>query len=262
MTKSNILVGIGFVASLVVAPLSHAFLIAPTPYLSFADSPFASASFSYFHLETFEDHLLNVPGVTASAGGVTSVVFGPSIHDSVDADDGLIDGSGLNGDSYFYASGAAGISFTFSAGVLGALPTSAGIVWTDGGAGAQITFEAFDQNGVSLGMLLGSHADGSNVGETGEDRFYGAMNAGGISRIFISNAGGGIEVDHLQYGSASKDNNKVPDSTSVLSSLALPSRGWSPFADATRVPAFETARPGPMGPCGGAPKGQASDFLI
>jgi hypothetical protein len=221
MTKSNILVGIGFVASLIVAPLSHALLIGPTSYLSSGDSPFSSGSFSYFYLETFEDHLLNVPGVTASAGGVTSVVFGPSIHDSVDADDGFIDGSGLNGDSYFSASGAAGVSFTFNAGALGSLPTSAGIVWTDGGAGAQVTFEAFDQNGLSLGILLGGHADGSNVGETGEDRFYGAMNAGGISRLFISNAAGGIEVDHLQYGSALQDNNKVPDSTSILSSLAV-----------------------------------------
>src|SRR5687767_14185007 len=174
MNKSKILVGIGFIASLVVAPLSHAVLIGPTAYLSFGDSPFSSGSFSTFHLETFEDHLLNVPGVTASAGGVTSVVFGPSIHDSVDSDDGFIDGSGLNGDSYFSSFGATGISFTFNAGALGSLPTSAGIVWTDGGSNGQITFEAFDQNGLSLGSLLGGHADGSNVGETGEDRFYGA----------------------------------------------------------------------------------------
>lgn len=40
--------------------------IGPSPYLSFADSPFNGGSFSYFHLETFEDHLLNTPGVTAS----------------------------------------------------------------------------------------------------------------------------------------------------------------------------------------------------
>src|SRR5512138_1593890 len=73
----------------------------PTPYLSSADSPFAGVSFTYFHLEDFEDHLLNTPGVTGSDGGVASVVFGPSIHDSVDGDDGSIDGSGLNGDDWF-----------------------------------------------------------------------------------------------------------------------------------------------------------------
>ena len=105
--------------------------LGPTPYLSFDDSPFKGGSFGYFYLETFEDHLLNTPGVSADSGGVTSVVFGPLIHDSVDADDGAIDGSGLKGDSYFTASGATGVRFTFSAAALGSLPTSAGIVWTD-----------------------------------------------------------------------------------------------------------------------------------
>src|SRR5690349_6362880 len=89
-------------------------LLGPIPYLGFADSPFVAAGpWSYFHLETFEDHLFNVPGLAASAGGVTSVVFGPSIHDSVDEDDGAIDGSGLLGDDYFSGNGAAGIDFTF-----------------------------------------------------------------------------------------------------------------------------------------------------
>src|SRR5262249_22605979 len=73
----------------------------PTPYLSFQDSPFRSGTFTYFYLEDFEDHLLNTPGVAADAGGVTSVIFGPGYHDSVDADDGVIDGHGGLGDSYF-----------------------------------------------------------------------------------------------------------------------------------------------------------------
>jgi hypothetical protein len=42
--------------------------VGPSPYLSFSDSPFNGGSFTYFHLETFEDHLLNTPGVTASPG--------------------------------------------------------------------------------------------------------------------------------------------------------------------------------------------------
>ena len=95
----------------------------PTPYLSFADSPFNGASFSFFYNETFEDHLLNTPGLSANAGGVTSVVFGPSIHDSVDADDGAINGSGLNGDDYFTGAGSAGVTFAFNAAALGGLPT-------------------------------------------------------------------------------------------------------------------------------------------
>jgi hypothetical protein len=174
-------------------------ILGPSPYLGFTDSPFAGlAGWSYFHLETFEDHLFDVPGVTASAGGVTSAVFGPTFHDSVDEDDGAVDGSGLLGDDYYSGTGAAGITFTFSGALLGALPTHVGLVWTDGLA--PIFFEAFDQNGVSLGTLTGNHANGSFNGETDDDRFYGAVNAGGISRIYMNNATAGIEIDHLQYG--------------------------------------------------------------
>ena len=194
--------------------------LGPTPYLSFADSPFSGGSFSYFHLETFEDHLLNTPGVSANAGGVTSVVFGPSIHDSVDADDGVIDGSGLNGDSYFSPSGATGIRFTFSAAALGSLPTSAGIVWTDGGAGTPVTFSAFASDGSLLFTETESgFADNSNNGETAEDRFFGVVDDAGISAIFISNDFGGIEVDHLQYG-ASTTTGVVPEPQSGMLMLA------------------------------------------
>jgi len=182
-------------------PASAATIQTINPYLSAADSPYNPGDFSYFHLEDFEDGLLNTPGVTGSAGGVTSVVFGPSIHDSVDGDDGFIDGSGLNGDSYFAGSGGSGINFTFDDTVLGTLPTVAGIVWTDGGFGASVTFEAYDASDILLDALtLMNVGDFSNNGETAEDTFFGISHGGGISRIFISNTGGGIEVDHLQYG--------------------------------------------------------------
>jgi len=177
----------------------------PTPYVQFTDSPFASMSFGSFHLETFEDHLFNVPGVTASAGGVTSSAFGPSQHDSVDADDGTIDGSGLAGDSYFAASGVTGIRFNFSAAVLGSLPTSAGLVWTDGAFATAVTFTAFGPAGeVLLSTTVGGFADSSFDGGTAEDRFFGVSSNSGILAIAIGNAGGssGIEIDHLQYGSA------------------------------------------------------------
>ena len=189
--------------------------IGPSPYLSFADSPFNGGSFSYFNLETFEDHLLNTPGVTANTGGVTSVVFGPSIHDSVDADDGAIDGSGLAGDSYFSSNGSAGVRFTFSAATLGSLPTHAGIVWTDGDG--TTSFQAFDALNNSLGIIGPvALANGSFNGETAEDRFFGWINAGGISSILISNTSGGIEVDHLQYGLAAGGAAPVPEPASLL----------------------------------------------
>src|SRR5215475_10221716 len=71
-----------------------------------ADSPFAAGvnagdyagAGGYFHLETLEDALFNSPGVTRSTGSITNP---GTITDSVDADDGNIDGSGLQGHSLF-----------------------------------------------------------------------------------------------------------------------------------------------------------------
>lgn len=198
--------------------------LGPSAYLSAADSPFTPAAYGYFHLEDFEDHAFNTPGVSASSGGVTSVVFGPQIHDSVDADDGSIDGSGLKGDSYFSSAGATGITFTFSALVLGALPTDVGIVWTDGGAGSSVTFRAYGANNEWLFThTVSGFADGFNNGGTAEDRFFGVQNAAGVSAIFISTSSGGIEVDHLQYGGAAT----VPEpGTTALLLAGLGAAGW------------------------------------
>jgi hypothetical protein len=171
--------------------------IGPTPYLSKNDSPFiTSINAGTTYLETFESGALATPGVTASAGSA----IGPSgITDSVDGDDGAIDGSGTGGHSFFSGSGAAGITFTFDAIALGHLPTQVGIVWTDG-AGTTL-FEAFGPGGVPLGQIGPvAIADGSISGTTAEDNFFGVTNPGGISAIRISNTAGGIEVDHLQYG--------------------------------------------------------------
>jgi hypothetical protein len=170
-------------------------LVGPTPYLSQGDSPFVANGM--FQLDDFEDNALNTPGVTPSAG---SVIAPGSITDSVDADDGATDGSGTGGHSFFSGNGAAGIRFDFDAGALGALPTAAGIVWTDGEG--SYSFEAFNAMGASLGTLGPFPAAGSVDGDTAEDRFFGVYEAGGISAILISNTLGGIEVDHLQYGAA------------------------------------------------------------
>ncbi len=170
----------------------------PTPYLSTANSPFlADINAGMVYLETFECGKLTVPGVTIDGGTIIPPGFEGFI-DSVDADDGVIDGSGLGGHSLF-GSGTPGITFTFSAATLGALPTRVGIVWTDGSG--TTSFEVFDAMGGSLGTIGPvSIADGSFGGTTAEDNFFGVTFAGGISSIRISNTAGGIEVDHLQYG--------------------------------------------------------------
>jgi MYXO-CTERM domain-containing protein len=198
--------------------VAQAGLIGPSPYLSTADSPiFSAPGYTYFHLEDFEDHLLNTPGVTASTGSATSIGYGPELHDSVDADDGSIDGNGLSGDSFFTVGQS--FTFTFNAGILGGLPSAAGLVWTDGQG--TITFEAFDASNHSLGILTGNYADGSFNGGTAEDRFFGIIHAGGISSMRISSSIVGIEIDHLQYGLQSPVSSVPEPATLTLFGLGL-----------------------------------------
>jgi hypothetical protein len=174
-------------------------LYGPAPYVQTSDSPFAGTAFSWFHREDFEDHLLNTPGVTASGGTSTaSAGYSGTIIDSVDADDGNINGHCVPCDAWFNPVPL--VRFTFSVATLGQLPTHAGVVWTDGGG--ETTFEAFGPGGVSLGSVTGSHADPDCCSGAVDDRFYGVYNAAGIESIVIRNATFGIEVDHLQYGLA------------------------------------------------------------
>lgn len=178
--------------------LAQTFL-GPSPYLSAADSLFdLSGLGSTAFLEDFEDGKFNVPGAHSCSGQV----FGPgNTMDSVDADDGSIDGFGTAGHSFYNPNGNVGVRVTFSADELGALPTFAGLVWTDGGKGCSITFEAFDKDGVSLGTLHQDNAgDQTYNGTTAEDRFCGVGYDGGISAILMRNNTAGIEIDHVQYG--------------------------------------------------------------
>ena len=169
-----------------------------SPYLSAGDSPLASG-----FLEDFEDGALNTPGVTASAGSV----LGPAaLTDSVDGDDGGIDGVGNRGSSWYVNQNS--VTFTFDAQVLGSLPTFAGLVWTDVGFSDEglgvgtVTFEAFDNNNVSLGVhTIGQLGDGVFGGQTAEDTLFGITSATGISAITMTmGRSTDWEVDHLQYG--------------------------------------------------------------
>lgn len=174
-------------------------LYGPLAYLETADSPFAGEGHEdFFHLEDFEDALLNTPGVTASVGAAGP--FG-ALTDSVDGDDGVVDGVCLDGNDWFSGAGSTGITFTFDAVALGALPTHAGIVWTDGGAGCSVTFQAYNGDDELIDeVTLEDAGDDGITGQVEEDRFFGIVSSGGVKSIFISNSSGGIEVDHLQYG--------------------------------------------------------------
>ena len=188
------LVSVAFLAVAVVleAPIGAQTYLGPRPYLSRADSPLLLTKPT---LDDMEDGSLDILGVSADTGSV----YGPgALCDSVDGDDGVIDGSGQNGHSFFDPSGS--VTFRFDDSVIGSFPTSAGVVWTDGGSGTDVYFEAFDAMAASLGTIGPvSIADGSVSGETAEDRFFGIADRQGISAIKIWNMYGGIEVDHVQY---------------------------------------------------------------
>ncbi len=177
----------------------------PTSYQSFSDSPFSGSGFSVY-VEDFEDGL-NAPGVSASGG---SVINGPYV-DSVEG--------GSEGHSWYSNFVLDQFTFTFDETVLGALPTVAGIVLTDVGWNsltpyvANFLFEAFGPDGASLGAIgpyyLGESPD---TGQQSDDRFFGVMNAGGISAIkLMTSETRDWEVDHLQYGTTT-----VPEPSSLL----------------------------------------------
>jgi hypothetical protein len=208
------------------AQAAAADLYEPTPYLSFAESPFAGLAFSWFRLDDFESPT-RTPGYSVDAG----IVLGPGLQtDSVDADDGAIDGLGTAGRSWYNGTTHV-LTFTFDAGVLGSLPTHAGIVWTDVGAtsfgaggNSIVRFEAFGPAFATLTPLEVTLGDGNADGGTAEDRFFGASDPGGINMIRISMPlSTDWEVDHLQFGSLAP----VPEPEQwLLMALGLGALGW------------------------------------
>lgn len=250
IVRKSFLVLFGLAASLIlgggVPPEANgAIMIGPAKYLAFdnsvagagtAISPFSGLSFGYFHLQDFESATGSIANGSTIAPGATlglgsgSIPLG--IRDSVDGDDGVIDGSGLTGKALFTDTGATGFRFDFSSTVLGALPTHAGIVWTDGPRSGNVVFEAFGPGNVLLGSIsLGGFQDSVFNGTTAEDRFFGVIDTGGIASIAIRGTGGqGLEVDHLQYGQA-EDPSVVPEPAAfavwgALILLAIGYRQW------------------------------------
>ncbi|MEM9539517.1 MAG: S8 family serine peptidase [Cyanobacteria bacterium P01_E01_bin.42] len=165
--------------------------------------------FKYFHIENFEDGQLNTPGLSISQG---QVIKSGGV-DSVDGDDGLIDGSGSNGQSWHTGNGE-GFTITFDPQILGQLPTHAGFALTDLGrtnpnlGSGKVIFEALDVNGESLGTETIQYGDNNWYGGTNEDRFLGVAYEEGISGFKISFPDGdwGVEIDHIQYGVAGENN--------------------------------------------------------
>ncbi|MEQ2005856.1 MAG: SBBP repeat-containing protein [Limisphaerales bacterium] len=217
-----------------------------TSYLSRTNSPFfAEILAGTVTVENFEGGAFNLLGITASVGAVAA----PSgITDSVDADDGAVDGNG-NGGNSFFVTGTNAVTFAFNPAVFGRLPTKVGIVLTDGDA-AGSSIEGFDTNGVSLGVI-GPFEIGDNVftGETAEDRFLGVEFAGGISALRVTYSQPGFEVDHLQFDLPATDlqlSSTGPASTFVGSNFVVTLSVTNLGPRAVTSAAVTNAEPGPV----------------
>ena len=205
-------VNLGLFAICPLCARAEATFHGPSGYLSFADSPFNGAEFAYFYLETFEEGALNTPGLSINSGWT---ILDPALlTDSVDGDDGTIDGSGIGGHSFYSGGGLTNLTLSFDAdGLGGHLPTDVGVVCTDIGGVlfgelgiGDVTFTALDADGRPLGSITATNfgngsAEGNSPGATAEDRFFGVSNPDGISSVTLF-AHNSIdwEVDHLQYG--------------------------------------------------------------
>ena len=189
----------------------------PFPYLGPFSSPFSQfiIDSEYYFLEDFEDGSFNQPGITVNTGEVISDL---QDADSVDADDGLVDGVG-RGHSYLTSSGEqrSGIDsvlFTFDEQVLQSLPNYF-VVVTDftceqigSSYNANISFEAYGKDGfpiISTDAI--NFGDRNNSGETSADRFWGIYSIDGVKAIKIKyhdpeicSGFKSLELDHIQYG--------------------------------------------------------------
>ena len=176
------------------AALADPVFFGPTPYLSPLDTP-AGFDTGTLVIEDFEDGVMDRRLRTV---GPSQIVGPASNADSVDVDDGVIDGSGTQGRSLFGANLRVEWAPPF--------PRAVGMVWTDGIMGG-LTFEAFGPDGASLGTIeVPSIGDLSGLGTTAEDRFFGVRDEAGIASIgFVSGTDNAfMEIDHIQYSSTSE----------------------------------------------------------
>ena len=227
--------------------------IGPIPYFGTADSPLLADPALDMVLEDFEDGLLDVLGIVVNpienedgfppqpfVNDGRGIVAGPGPGtDSVDADDGIIDGQGNEGHAFrstastLFLSGliSNSLSYSFLPNAEGAYPNAFGFVWTDGEPGPDphwVGFTGFDIFVRELHDTVFTHFNHIDIGDdtfdgsTGEDRFFGVYSDVGIASVglslsFVDKFAAGLiddpenpqlffEIDHLQFGY-----NRVPE---------------------------------------------------
>jgi hypothetical protein len=175
------------------------------------DSPFdLSGLGSTMFIEDVEDGTIDTPLAI-----VDTIVREPGpLTDSVDADDGVVDGQGNDGHSLeatFYRTHPT-FPWThhtyFSILVVDEPVTALGFVWTDGFRQSAVNMGIYGASGNYLGdCTYGSLMDSFNTGETAEDRFIGVISNESIRRLsFVIDSVGlepwseRFEFDHVHYG--------------------------------------------------------------
>lgn len=186
--------------------------LGPIPYRSAADSPFnLSGLGTTFFLEDFEDFEANAPGL--------STYLGTGISNSVDADDGHIDGFGLMGVSAhtlrIVDTGTTSIGISqldFDKNVLGFLPTAVGMVITSARErfpGALHTWLIVRDSEGQVLTEIDTTAIQSTGHDASDDFFIGIASSVGIAGLdfgvnvlTVPFPGGSPTVwfDHIQYG--------------------------------------------------------------
>jgi hypothetical protein len=149
-----------------------------------------------FYCETFEDGAVNTPGL--SIGGGSIFTPGPTT-DSVDFDDGSLNGSGTGGWSYKANAGAT-ITISINQAALTGLPERLAFAWTDGAQNSSLTLVVTTGTNATFTRTLGPAMDASTNGGTAEDRLVSITSSQGIKSVAITASGGqGFEIDHVQY---------------------------------------------------------------
>ena len=148
-----------------------------------------------FWCETFEDSLVNVPGLTMTGG---SIVGPGGQTDSVDADDGNVDGTGIAGHSY-RANLNSPITISISTNALLGLPERLAFAWTDGPHNSSLTLTVTTGTGGTFVRTIGPLGDSTSTGSTAEDRLVAVTASDGIAQVVIASGGAAFEIDHVQF---------------------------------------------------------------
>ena len=159
-------------------------------------------------------------GVSLSTLNGSSVVT----TQSVDGDDGSVDGSGATGHSLnvITAGGATGATFTFNNITICADPKSAAVAVTAANA-SLLTFTTYDTFNAVSGTYNLSGVGTSSA--TSDDFLFWASDPAGISAISVTSnsAATSMFLDHLQYDTL----NTVPIAALNRRHGCWPSRAWS-----------------------------------